>query len=95
MRFYGQALKLAMIWQWVAQAGNEAGLWDTDSKKSENELKLRDPPVCLPKALTAIAWAGLEMNVWMQCITSEHRVVSQIEVKAEAVDGKMDLLNVY
>lgn len=55
MRFYGQALQLAMIWQWVAKAGNEAGLWDTDSKKSENELTCGDPPVCLPKALAATA----------------------------------------
>lgn len=52
MRFYGQALQLAVIWQWVPKAGNEAGLWDTDSKKSENELKCRDPPVCRPEALS-------------------------------------------
>lgn len=95
MRVYGRALQLAVIWQWVPKAGNKAGLWDTDSKKSENELKCGDPPVCVPKALTAIAWAGLEINMWEQCITSEQRVVSQIEAKAEAVDGKMDLLNVY
>lgn len=55
MRVYGQDLQLAVIWQCVAKGGNKAGLWDTDSKKSENELKCRDLPVCLPKALTAIA----------------------------------------
>lgn len=92
---YGQALQLAVIWQGVAKAGNEAGLWDTDSKKSENELKCRDPPVCHPKALCeSIAWAGMETNMWEQCVTSEQRVVSQTEAKAEAVDGKIDLLNV-
>lgn len=55
MRFYGRALHLAMIWLWVAKAGNEAGLWDTNSKESEHELSLRYPPVCLPKALITIA----------------------------------------
>jgi len=55
MRFYGWALRLAMVWQSVAKARNEAGLWHTDSKKSEHELKIRYLPVCLPKALITIA----------------------------------------
>lgn len=54
MRFYGRALHLAVIRQRVANAGDEAGLWDADSKKSEHELKRWYPPVCLPKALITI-----------------------------------------
>lgn len=79
MSFYGQALHSAMMWQGVAKAGNEAGLWDTDSKKSEHELKLRYLPVCLPKAVITIVGAGIgnEHANAVYYITSEGGVLNK------------------
>lgn len=84
MSFYGQALRLAVIWQWVAKAGNEAGLWGTDSKKSEHELKLRYLPVCLPKAVIIIAWAGIgnERVNAVYYITSEGGVLNKSQSRS-------------
>lgn len=95
MRLCGQALHLAVIWPRGANTRNEAGSWDTDSKKSEHELKFRNLPVCLPEALITIAWAG----IGNECVNAMYHVISEGGVlckgQSRSCWWKNDLLNVY